>query len=89
MPRVSQKSDELSAITARRESLLAELAAVDEKLKAAELASLDAGRPVLLAALERVKIAKMDKADAKSIATAINRHGGKAIADHLVSLASS
>ncbi|VXD01484.1 hypothetical protein SPHINGOT1_340038 [Sphingomonas sp. T1] len=47
----------------------------------------DAGRPVLIAALERIKIAAIDKADARAIATAISNHGGKAVANQLASLA--
>ncbi len=52
MPRASFKSIDLSSIEARREALQAELAALDEQAKAAELAARDAGRPVLLAALD-------------------------------------
>ncbi|EZP56487.1 hypothetical protein [Sphingomonas sp. RIT328] len=82
------KADQLTAIKARREALAAELAALDERAKAAELAARDAGRPTLLAALERVKIAAIDKADARAIAAAIARHGGKAVAAHLALLES-
>lgn len=86
MPRTNSKPDDIDAITARRQSLIAELAAVDEKLKAAETAARDAGRPTLLSALERVKIAAMDKADARGIAAAIGKHGGKLVAAHLGSI---
>lgn len=86
MPRATSKFDDLEAITARRAALVAELASVDEKLKAAELAARDAGRPTLLTALEKVKIAAMDKADARAIATAIGQHGASAVAEHLGSL---
>lgn len=89
MPRASSKSIDLSSIEARREALRAELAALDEQAKAAELAARDAGRPVLLAALERIKIATMAKADAKAIASAIGLHGGEAVAQHLASLPST
>ncbi len=89
MPRASSKSIDLSSIEARREALRAELAALDEQAKAAELAARDAGRPVLLAALERIKIAAMAKADAKAIASAIGLHGGEAVAQHLASLPST
>jgi hypothetical protein len=80
------KTIELAAIEARREALRLELAQLDEQAKAAEELARDAGRPVLLAALERVKIAAIDKADARSIASAISRHGGKAVAGALVPL---
>jgi hypothetical protein len=88
MPRTSAKSDDLAAITARREALKAELAALDERAKAMEQATRDAGRPVLIAALERVKIAAIDKADARAIALAIGDHGGSAVAKHLASIPS-
>ena len=86
MPRTSSKPDDLRAITARRAALIAELATVDESLKAAELAARDAGRSTLLAALDKVKIAAMDKNEAKAIAGAINKFGGAAVAEHLASL---
>lgn len=87
MARTSSRPDDLAAITARREALLAELAKVEEQAKAAEEAARNAGRPVLLAALDRVKIAGMEKAEARAIATAISRLGGSAVAEHLASLA--
>jgi hypothetical protein len=84
----SSKANQLIAIQARREALAAELAALDERAKAAEHAARDAGRPTLLAALDRVQIASIVKADARAIAAAIAKHGGKAIAAHLASLES-
>jgi hypothetical protein len=87
MPRTPSKPNDLAAIEARRETLRAELAALDEQAKAAELAARDAGRATLLSALDRVKIGAIDKADAKEIANAIGTHGGKAVAVHLASLA--
>lgn len=89
MARPSSKPDDLATIEARRTALLAELAEIDAQVKAAELAARDAGRPALIAALDRVRIAAMEKADAKAIATAIGQHGGKAVAQHLASLPSS
>lgn len=83
MPRPSTKSDDLAAIEARRELLRAELAQLDERARVAELAARDAGRPVLIAALDRIKIAGMEKNDAKAIAAAISTHGGRAVAAHL------
>ena len=89
MPRVPSKPDDLETIAARRAALVAELASVDEQLKAAQVAARDAGRPILLAALERIKVAAMDKNDAKAIANAIGQHGGAAVARHLASLGSA
>jgi hypothetical protein len=73
----------------RKKALLAELAQLEEQAKAAEIAARDAGRPVLLSALERVKIAALDKAHAKTIASAIGTHGGAAVAEHLTALNSA
>lgn len=56
-----QKLDTLSSIEARREALRSELAALDEQAKAAEQAARDAGRPILIAALERIRIAGLSK----------------------------
>lgn len=82
----TRKVVELATIEARREALRAELAQLDEQAKAAEQTARDAGRPVLNAALERVKIAAIDKADARAIAKAISNHGGKAVASQLAPL---
>ena len=82
----TKKVAELAIIEARREALKAELAQLDSQAKAAEQMARDAGRPVLSAALERVKIAAIDKADARAIATAISKHGGKTVASQLASL---
>ena len=89
MPRATPKPTDLSSIDARREVLRAELAALDEQAKAAELAAKDAGRPILVAALDRVRIAAMDKTDARSIASAISLHGGHVVAQHLATLTTS
>lgn len=86
MARSASKPDDLAAITARREALRAELAQVEQQAKAAEEAARDAGRPMLLSAFERVKIGGMEKTEARTIAAAISRHGGKAVAEHLASL---
>ena len=85
MPR-TRKLPELEAIEARREALRAELAHLDEQAKAAEEAARDAGRSVLTAALERVKIGALEKADAKAIASAIAQHGGRTVASQLARL---
>ncbi|WP_242141013.1 hypothetical protein [Sphingomonas sp. TREG-RG-20F-R18-01] len=86
MPRSPSKPADLPTIEMRKKALLAELAQLDEQAKAAEIAARDAGRPILLAALERVKIAAIEKSDAKAIASAINQHGGAAVASHLTSI---
>ncbi len=86
MPRAKANSDDLATIVARREALLAELARVDEQAKVAKEAARDAGRPVLLAALDRIKIAAIDKSDARMIAAALAAHGGKAVAERLAEL---
>lgn len=89
MARPALKSDDLATLSARRAALLAELGKVEEQAKAAEETARDAGRPVFLAALERVKIAAMEKADARTIAAAIARHGGKSVAEHVASLSNA
>ena len=86
MPRSAAKPDDLTTIEARRETLREELAALDQRAKAIELAARDAGRPVLLAALDRVRIGAIEKADARVIAQALSDHGGKAVAANLTSL---
>lgn len=86
MPRSSSKPADLPTIETRKRALLAELAHLEEQAKAAEVAARDAGRPVLLSALNRIKIAAMDKSDARVIASAINQHGGASVASHLASI---
>ncbi len=86
MPRATAKSDDLATIEARREALRAQLTVLDERAKAIESATKDAGRPVLMAALDRIKIGAIDKPDARAIASAISEHGGAAVAEHLASL---
>ena len=87
MPRPTSKPDDLATISARREALKTELAALDGRVKALELANRDAGRDVLVAALDKIKVSAMTKSDAKAIASAIGQHGGGAIAQHLASMA--
>lgn len=82
----TRKVADLESIEARRAALKAELAALDEQAKAAEEAARDAGRPVLMAALDRVKIGALAKADARTIAAAIAQHGGKVAASQLAAL---
>jgi hypothetical protein len=83
MPRTSFKPADLPTIETRKKALLAELAQLEEQAKAAEIAARDAGRPVLIAALDRIKIPAMEKSDARAIASAIATHGADAIVRHL------
>jgi len=89
MARTSSKTVDITTIEAREKALREELAALAEQKKVAELAARDAGRPVLLAALDRVKIPSMEKTDARSIATAISTHGAAAVAQHLGTISTS
>ncbi|WP_084592323.1 hypothetical protein, partial [Novosphingobium sp. MBES04] len=70
MARPAAKTDDLTAIEARREQLKQELAELNERSKAAALAAKDAGREIFLTALGRVKIPAMDRSQAKVIAKA-------------------
>ncbi|WP_340267639.1 hypothetical protein [Sphingobium mellinum] len=74
------KSPALESIKQERVKLEAALAAVVQREKEAEDALRDAGRPVLLAALERVKIPELDRSDARAIAAAIAKHGAAKVA---------
>jgi hypothetical protein len=80
------KSPALETIKQERVKLEAALAAIVQREKEAEDALRDAGRPVLLAALERVKIPELDRSDARAIAAAIAKHGAAKVAAALVGL---
>lgn len=71
MARERNVDRDLAGIAAEKAKLEAQLASLAEREKAAREAARDAGRGVLLAALERVKIPAMDRAEARSLATAI------------------
>lgn len=77
------KSPALESIKQERVKLEAALAAIVQREKEAEDALRDAGRPVLLAALERVKIPELDRSDARAIAAAIAKHGAAKVASAL------
>jgi hypothetical protein len=77
----------LEAIKQERVKAEAALAAIVQREKDAEAAMRDAGRPVLIAALERVKIGEMERPDAKAIADAIAKHGGAKVASTVRNLA--
>jgi hypothetical protein len=83
MARAKKGEDDLSAIEAKRAMLKAELAKLNDAEKRAKNATRDAGRPVLMAALLKVKIGKMEIAEAKAIAKAIETIGGAAVAQKL------
>ena len=86
MPRAKKIEGNLDAITAKREALEAELAEVTKAERRAREAELDAGRDVLLGALAKVKIARMDRSVATAIAKAIDKHGPTKIAETLAAL---
>src|SRR3546814_13412611 len=81
MPRAKKIEGNLDAIAARRAELEAELARVTEAERRAREAERDAGRDVLLAALGKVKIARMERSEATAIAKAIEKDGGKRIGE--------
>lgn len=86
MPRPKKIEGNLDAITAKRAALEAELAIVTEAERRAREAERDAGRDVLLGALAKVKIARMDRSVATAIAKAIEKHGSTKIAETLSAL---
>ena len=86
MPRPNKIEGNLDAITAKRAALEAELAKVTEAERRAREAERDAGRDVLLGALAKVKIARMDRSVATAIAKAIEKHGSTKIAEALSAL---
>ena len=65
MARTSSKPNDLASIQAQKDRLLAQIAELDVQAKEVEEEERDAGRPTLLAALDRVKIRKLGKADAE------------------------
>ena len=75
MARPKKIGGDLATISAERARLQAELARLDEAEKVALETERDAGREVLLAALDKVKIARMDRGQAKAIAQAISALG--------------
>ena len=83
MARPRKIGGDLATISAERARLQAELARLDEAEKAALETERDAGREVLLAALDKVKIARMDRGQAKAIAHAISALGADDIIQKL------
>ena len=80
------KTPALDAIKQERIKAEAALAAIVQREKEAEEALRDAGRPVLIAALERVKIPEMDRTEARTIAAAIAKHGGAKVVGAIANL---
>lgn len=75
MAQQKKLENDLAGIAAEKARLEAQLAVLAAREKATREAALDAGRGVLLAALERVKIPAMDRVEAKTLATAITSLG--------------
>lgn len=86
MPRAKKSAGSLEAISAKRAALEAELLEVTEAERRALEAERDAGRGALLAALGKVKIARMDRSVATTIAKAIEKHGASRVAEKLGTL---
>lgn len=86
VPRAKKIEGNLDAIAAKRAALEAELAELTEAERRAREAERDAGRHVLLGALGKVKIARMDRSVATAIAKAIEKHGSARIAEALAAL---
>lgn len=80
------KSPDLDAIRQERVKVETLLADLIQREKEAEAAQRDAGRPMLLAALDRIKIGPMERPEAKAIAAAIAKHGGARVAASLAKL---
>jgi hypothetical protein len=80
MVRPKKVGSDLESIVAERARLEAQLAELANREKEAREAARDAGRPVLLGALEKVKIGELTRQEAKTIATAIGKLGGAEVA---------
>jgi hypothetical protein len=83
---MAKKPADLDALRSERLKLEAQLEDVRKRERAAETLVRDAGRATLLAALDRVKIAAMDRTQASAIAEALATHGGAKVAVALASL---
>lgn len=73
MARVRKIDGDLDAIACERAKLQERMAELDAAERAAREAQRDAGRGVLLAALDRVRIGAMERSQARDIATAIGK----------------
>ena len=74
MARARNTGGDLEAIASERAKLQQRMAELDVAERAAREAQRDAGRAVFLAALEKVKIGAMDRAQARDLAAAIGKH---------------
>jgi high-affinity Fe2+/Pb2+ permease len=74
MARARNTDGDLDAIASERAKLQQRMAELDAAEKAAREAQRDAGRGVFLAALDKVKIGAMDRAQARGLAAAIGKH---------------
>lgn len=83
MARAKNVEGNLSAIAAERARLEAKLSELNEAERRALEAQRDAGRAVLLAALQKTRIGAMSKSEAKAIAKAIETLGGSVAAERL------
>ncbi|GAO52979.1 hypothetical protein [Novosphingobium sp. MD-1] len=79
MTRTRKAGGDLDAIASERAKLQQRMAELDAAEKAAREAQRDAGRGVFLAALEKVKIGAMDRAQARGLAAAIAKHDAAAL----------
>ena len=73
MARARKTGCELDVIASERAKLQQRMTELDVAEKAAREAQRDAGRGVFLAALDKVKIGAMDRAQARGLAAAIGR----------------
>ena len=83
MARTKKVEGNLAAIAAERARLEAQLSELNEAERRAREAERDAGRAVLMAALEKTRIGAMSRSEAKAIAKAIETMGGSAVAEKL------
>lgn len=74
MARARNTGGDLDAIASERAKLQQRMAELDAAERAAREAQRDAGRGVFLAALDKVKIGAMDRAQARGLAAAIGKH---------------
>jgi predicted transcriptional regulator len=80
MARPKRVGNDLTSISAERARLEAQLAELAAREKEALEIARDAGRTVLIQALEKIKIAEMNRQDARAIAQAIAKLGGAEVA---------
>jgi hypothetical protein len=84
MARPKKPALDLASIASERARLQEQLAILDEAEKAALESERDAGRETLFAALDKIKIGRMERADAKALAQAISTLGARQILERIV-----